>query len=77
MSKFQADNGLTSTSSPILCMICWLFVATPYSNIVDGMLLYNFATGIGLSCYWKSRENLAANLAVRHPDEHIPWYSRS
>jgi hypothetical protein len=24
-------------------MIQWLFVATPYSNVVDGILLYNFA----------------------------------
>jgi hypothetical protein len=77
MSEFQADSGLTSTSSPILCMICSLFVATPYSNILDGMLLYNFAAGIGLSCYWKSTDNLPAKLDVMHPDEHIPWYSRS
>jgi hypothetical protein len=56
-------------------MICWLFGATPYGNIVDGMLLYNFAADLGWSCYWKSRENPASNLAVRHTDEHIPWYS--
>jgi hypothetical protein len=65
------------TSSSISNKIQWLFGATPYSNIVDGMLLYNFAAELGLSCYSKSRENLASNLAVRHTDEHIPWYSRS
>jgi hypothetical protein len=43
----------------------WLFGATPYGKIVEGMLLYNFAADPGWSCYWKSKENLASNLAVR------------
>jgi hypothetical protein len=43
----------------------WLFEATPYSNIVDCILLYNFAAELGMSCHQKSRESLASSLAVR------------
>jgi hypothetical protein len=43
----------------------WLFVATSYGNIVDGILLYNFAAELGMGYHQKSRENLASNVAVR------------
>jgi hypothetical protein len=43
----------------------WLFGATSYGNIVDGILLYNFAAELGMSYHQKSRENLASNWAVR------------
>jgi hypothetical protein len=43
----------------------WLFVATSYGNIVDGILLYNFAAELGMNYHQKSRENLASNVAVR------------
>jgi hypothetical protein len=30
-------------------MIQWLLVATPYGNILDGTLLYNFATELDMN----------------------------
>jgi hypothetical protein len=62
---FQTNNELTSTSSLDSSMIQWGFVATSYGNIVDGILLYNFAAELGMSYHQKSRENLASNVAVR------------
>jgi hypothetical protein len=50
-------------------------VTTPYCNVVDGILLYNFAAELGMSDHWKLRENLASSSAVRNTNEHIPWYS--
>jgi hypothetical protein len=45
----QANSELPSTSSPISSMIQWLLVATPYGNILDGTLLYNFATELDMN----------------------------
>jgi hypothetical protein len=56
-------------------MIYWLFVATPYSNVVDGIFLYNFAAELGMSDHWKSRENFAPSLSVRLSEGDLPWYS--
>jgi hypothetical protein len=56
-------------------MIYWLFVETPYRNVVDGILLYNFAAELGMSDHWKSRENLAPSLSVRLSEGALPWYS--
>ena len=63
--NFQTNNELTSTSTLDSSMIQCVFVAASYGNIVDGILLYNFAAELGMSYHQKSRENLASKLAVR------------
>ena len=63
--NFKTNSELPPTSSPISNQMQWLFVATSYGNIVDGILLYNFAAELGMSYHQKSRENLASNVAVR------------
>jgi hypothetical protein len=54
----------------------WLFGATSYGNIVDSILLYNFAVELGMIYHQKSRENLASNFTVRCTDGSSRWYSR-
>jgi hypothetical protein len=58
-SENQTDSGLTSTSRPSSCMIYYLFVTTPYSKVVVGIMLYKFAAELDLCCHWKLRENWA------------------
>jgi hypothetical protein len=64
-SENQADSGLTSTSSPSLCLIYWPFVTTPYSKDVVGIMLSKFAAMLDLCCHNELRENLAPSWAVR------------
>ena len=73
--NFQTNSELPPTSSPISNQMQWLFVATSYGNIVDGILLYNFAAELGMSGHWKSRENLAPSLSIRLSEGALPWYS--
>jgi hypothetical protein len=64
-SENQDDSGLTSTSSPSLCLIYWHFVTTPYSKDVVGIMLSKFAAMLDLCCHNELRENLAPSWAVR------------
>jgi hypothetical protein len=56
-------------------MIQWLFVATPYSNVVDGILLYKFAADHWTSCHRNLRENEAQTPSVRSTTYTPRWYS--
>ena len=57
-SENQTDSGLTSTSRPSSCMIYCLFVTTPYSKVVVGIMLYKFAAELDLCYHMKLREKL-------------------
>jgi hypothetical protein len=73
--NFQANSELPPTSSPISDMIQWLFVTTPYSKVVVGIVLYKFVAELDLCCHWKLRENRASNLSVSSSERNSPWYS--
>jgi hypothetical protein len=71
----QPDSGLTWTSGLISSKIHWLFVAAQYSNVVDGILLYNFDTECWSCCHISLRENQAQKRSARLTEPHSPWYS--
>jgi hypothetical protein len=56
---------MPSTSSLNSSLIQWVFVVSSYYKVADGVLLYNFAAELGMSCHVNSRENWASNWAVR------------
>jgi hypothetical protein len=55
--NFQTNNELTSTSSLDSSMIQWVFVASSYYKVADGVLLYTCSAEPQLSCHSKLREN--------------------
>jgi hypothetical protein len=50
-------------------------VAAQYSNVVDGILLYNFATECWSCCHISLGENQAQKRSVRLTKPHSPWYN--
>jgi hypothetical protein len=66
---------MTWTSSLISSKIHWLLVATQYSNVVDGILLYNFAAECWSCCHMNLGENGAPRCSVRFIWLKSPWYS--
>jgi hypothetical protein len=46
-------------------LIQWVFVASSYYKVADGVLLYTCSAEPRISCHVNSRENWASNWAVR------------
>jgi hypothetical protein len=64
-SENQGDGGLTSTSSPSLCLIYWPFATTPYSKDVVGIMLSKFAAMLDLCCHKEIKRKSRSKLGCQ------------
>jgi hypothetical protein len=65
LSENQTNRFMPSTSSSNSSLIQWVFVASSYYKVADGVLLYTCSVEPRISCHVNSRENWASNWAVR------------
>jgi hypothetical protein len=58
LSEHQTNRFMPSTSSLNSSLIQWVFVASSYYKVADGVFLYKFAAEPRIGCHGNLRENV-------------------